>query len=141
MKVAAPMLALLLSACSATEQSQPSETAASLPDGLWMADERSGLCKAGEEAAYVIHAADGSNCMAQGAIEQGETGLSFRPRGDANCTVPISMDGEGLVIGSGADACDYYCAGSASLPSPLLRSAGENRAILKDGGGDPICPD
>lgn len=141
MKFLPMLLALLLGACSAAEQSEAPVRASSLPDGLWMADQRSGFCKAGNEAAFVIHAADGSNCMAQGAIERGDEGELFRPRGDSLCTFPLSVDGQGLVIGKGGEACDYYCAGSARLPASLTRKSDAEKAVLEDGGGDPICLD
>lgn len=139
MKIASLLLPLALAACSAGPES-PAPDEASPSDGLWMADDRSGLCQAGPDAAFIFYAEDGSNCMAQGSIEARGDDLFFIPRGDRQCAVPIGREGDTLTIGAGGEDCAYYCGGTARLPGPPMRRSTGGMGALVDAAGEAICP-
>ena len=133
--------AILLVSCgeAAPDDGADSDVAA-LEAGLWTGGERDGLCVAADGSAAFIQYGDGdANCMAQGAIEGDGEGLTFVPRGDDQCRIPLLQEGDVITIGPAPETCAYYCGGDASLRGEGLRRSTGEASELRDVGGDPLC--
>lgn len=130
-------LPLFLAACASEPASEQDD--AGLADGIWLAGERSGFCSAEDSAALIFFDDDGSNCMAEGRVETVDGGLAFLPRGDRECRIPISEDGDTLTFGDGGEACSYYCGGTATLAGQTVRRSSATNGRLDDIAGDPLC--
>ncbi|MBW0145520.1 hypothetical protein [Sphingomicrobium clamense] len=128
---------LLLASCGAPDESV--DTGVEVEPGIYAAGERGGLCvAAGGAAAFVIYGEDDANCMAQGGLSGEGDALTFKPRGDTQCEIPIRMEGERLVFGEPPAACAYYCGGDVDLSGrELVRS--DEAAPLTDVAGEEIC--
>ena len=138
------MAALLpLAACDSGEPDERATTGPGegLGPGFYELGERSGLCASSDDsAAFVIYGEDGTNCMAQGAIETtDEDALAFAPRGDAQCRIPIEDLGQSIRLGDGGAACRYYCGGSTDYAGRELVKNWDDEPDLRDGAGDPLC--
>jgi hypothetical protein len=140
------LMALVLASCSQAQQ--PAEP--SIPTGVF-AGQGSGdrLCIAGEAGHYraglIIYGKGAVNCSAVGRIEGEGTNMALVPRGEGDCRIPLSIDGDMMRIGTVPAACSYYCgpgaklAGNAfSLANPAQTRDG-SPAIAVDLAGDPLC--
>mgnify|MGYP003579961820 CR=1 FL=1 len=128
--------ALLLTACS----QQPAEP--SLTPGTFAGEGRDRLCIAGEPGNYrgglIAYGAGDANCSASGRIEAGEGQLALVPRGEGDCRIPLSVEGNVVRIGKVPAACSYYCG-----PGPALEGKASNPSDMEakavDLAGDPLC--
>jgi hypothetical protein len=130
------ILALLLAACS-KQQGEPS-----LNTGTFAGEGRDRLCIAGEPGKYragLIAYGDGDvNCSASGRLEKTEAGWALVPRGEGDCRIPLSIDGNIVRIGEVPAACAYYCGpGVAIAGKSYNRSDMGGQAV--DLAGDPLC--
>ena len=135
MRFALP-LALLLTACS----QQPAKP--SLTTGTFAGDGRDRLCIAGEPGKYraglIVFGADDVNCSASGRLERTEPGWSLVPKGEGDCRIPLTIDGNIVRIGKVPAACAYYCGQGADYGGKALtKNASASPAV--DFYGDPLC--
>ena len=130
------LLLPLIAGCS-REPAQPS-----LATGIFVGDGRDRLCIAGEAGAYragvIAYGAGDSNCSASGRLDQAEAGWVLVPKGEGDCRMPVSIDGNGASVGQLSAACSYYCGPGASLAGKTFRRA-DMGAKAVDFAGDPLC--
>ena len=126
----------LLAACS-REAAQPS-----LATGTFAGEGRDRLCIAGEPGAYragLIAFGDGdANCSASGRLEASGAGWVLVPKGEGDCRIPVTIDGNSVQIGQPPAACSYYCGPAASLTGKSFNRA-DMGAKAVDFAGDPLC--
>ena len=107
--------------------------------GLFAATEgRGGVCVEPDNAAFLLADEGAASCMAQGQIVGEGEGLSFVPRGDGQCTIPLTVDGDTLTFGDGGAACSFYCGGELDLAGRSVRRT-DSLEPLVDVAGDPLC--
>jgi hypothetical protein len=136
--------ALLLTACS----QQPAEQ--SITTGAFAGnDKRDRICIAGRPGNYrggvIVFGKGDTNCSASGSIEVKQGDVALIPRGEGDCRIPLTIDGEAIRIGQVPAACSYYCGPGAQLGGKAFPLA--NQAQTRDGspativdfGGDPLC--
>jgi hypothetical protein len=128
-------LAMLLAACS----QQPA--APSLTTGTFAGEGRDRLCIAGEPGNYraglIAFGPGDVNCSASGRIET-EGGLALVPRGEGDCRIPLTIEGNAIRIGQVPAACSYYCGPGASMAGKTYNRA-DMGARAVDVAGDPLC--
>ncbi len=130
------LLVLLLAACS----QQPAEP--TLATGTFAGEGRDRLCLTGEPGAYrgglIAYGEGNTNCSASGVIETQGGKLALVPRGEGDCRMPLTVDGNTVRVGQVPAACSYYCG-----PGALLAGKSFNRADMGakavDLAGDPLC--
>jgi len=130
------ILALLLAACS----KQPAEP--SLTTGTFAGEGRDRLCIAGEPGNYraglIAYGEGNVNCSASGHLEKTEADWALVPRGEGDCRIPLSIDGNIVRIGEVPAACAYYCGpGAAIAGKSYNRSDMGGKAV--DLAGDALC--
>lgn len=132
--------ALLLVSCSEAAPDADAPPGGALEAGLWTGGERDGLCVAADgKAAFIRYGESNANCMAQGAIEADGEGMAFVPRGDDECRISLSQEGDMLTLRSGDDSCSYYCGGDASFEGEGFRRSDGDPSELRDIAGDRLC--
>ena len=127
---------LLLAACS-QEPAAPS-----LATGTYAGEGRDRLCIAGEPGAYraglIAYGAGDMNCSASGSLEGSAANWTLIPRGEGECRIPLSIEGNAVRVGDVPAACSYYCG-----PGATLSGKGFNRSDMGakavDLAGDPLC--
>ena len=129
-------LALLLAACS----QQPAEP--TLTTGTFAGERRDRLCIAGEPGAYrggLVAFAEGDvNCSASGRIEVQGSQVALVPRGEGECRIPLTIQGNVVRVGEVPAACAYYCGPGATMAGKAFnRSDMGSKAV--DLAGDPLC--
>ncbi|WP_265571219.1 hypothetical protein [Sphingomicrobium nitratireducens] len=136
----AAMIVLSLALASCGGESEEARTAG-LGPGLWTDETRGGLCvDEGGEAAFILYAETGNaNCMAEGRIEVDGEGMTFLPRGDEQCRIPILAEGETLRFGDSGEACAYYCGSDVELGGQTVMRSEARPGTLTDVAGDPLC--
>lgn len=107
-------ITLLLAACS----QQPADEV--LKAGTYFGAGRDALCITGEKApqsfAFIAFAPKGdTNCAAEGRVEKGPQGWILVPRGEGDCRIAVTSNGQALSLGSIPSSCAYYCGPGASL--------------------------
>ena len=130
------LLAALLAACS-QEAAQPS-----VATGTFAGEGRDRLCIAGEPGAYraglIAYGQGDTNCSAAGRLEQAGAGWVLAPKGEGDCRIPLTVEGNTVRIGKPPEACSYYCG-----PGAVLEGKSYNRSDMGakpvDLGGDPLC--
>ena len=129
-------LALLLAACS--QQS----TEPSLATGTFAGEGRDRLCLAGEPGNYrggLIAFGQGEvNCSASGKIEVQGNQLALVPRGEGDCRIPLTLEGNNIRIGEVPAACAYYCGPGATMAGKSYNRSDMGAAVT-DLAGDPLC--
>lgn len=140
MRILVLSFALLLASCSEVAPDADAPPEGVLETGLWTGGERDGLCVAADgKAAFIRYGESDANCMAQGTIEADGEGMAFVPRGDDECRISLSQDGDVLTLRSGDDSCSYYCGGNASFEGEGFRRSDGDPSELRDVAGDPLC--
>ena len=131
------LLPLLLSACS-----QQPEPAPSVATGTFAGEGRDRLCIAGEPGSYrggvTAFGAGDINCSASGKIEMQAGQFFLVPRGEGDCRIPMTIEGNIVRIGDVPAACSYYCGPGASLAGRTFNRA-EMGSKAVDLAGDPLC--
>jgi len=129
-------LALVLAACS----QQPTEP--SLTIGTFAGNDRDRLCIAGDPGNYrggLIAFGEGDvNCSASGRIEAQDGRLALVPRGEGDCRIPLTIEGNIVRVGEVPAACSYYCGPGASMAGKSYNRA-DMGATAVDLAGDPLC--
>ncbi|HEU4958744.1 MAG TPA: hypothetical protein VFT40_14105 [Sphingomicrobium sp.] len=129
-------LALLLTACG----QQPAEP--SLSTGTFAGEGRDRLCIAGEPGNYrggvIAFAADDNNCSASGRVETQDGKTALVPRGEGDCRIPLTIEGNAIRFGDVPADCSYYCGPGATLSGKSFNRA-EMGAKAVDLAGDPLC--
>lgn len=127
----------LLAACS-----QEKEPATALATGTFAGEGRDRLCIAGEAGNYraglIIFGAGDVNCSASGRLEVKDGKIALIPRGEGDCRIPISIEGNAVRIGELPAACSYYCGPSATMAGKAFERA-DALATAADLAGDPLC--
>lgn len=140
MRVAIMPLLLALSACGSGGDGDGGDaTGAAL--GSFSDGERSGFCSRDDgSVAFILYDDDSdANCMAEGRVE-GEGGeLAFVPRGDEQCRIPMTLDGDALAFGALDESCRYYCGGDTELEGRRLSRGDATGRALSDPSGAEVC--
>lgn len=105
---------LLLGACSQQHADE------ALKAGTYFGSGRDALCITGAQApqgfAFIAFAPTGdTNCAAEGRVEKGPQGWSLVPRGEGDCRIALTSDGQTLSLGPLPSNCAYYCGPGATL--------------------------
>ncbi|HET9397941.1 MAG TPA: hypothetical protein VFO45_03905 [Sphingomicrobium sp.] len=128
--------ALLLASCS----QQPAQS--TLATGTFAGEGRDRLCIAGELGAYraglIAYAPGDTNCSAAGRLEPQGTGWMLVPKGEGDCRIPLTIDGNSVQVGQAPAACSYYCGPGATMAGKTF-SRTETGAKVTDLAGDPLC--
>ena len=128
--------ALLLAACS----QPPAEP--SLATGTFAGEGRDRLCLAGEPGNYrgglIAYGLGDVNCSASGRLEISGNQLSLIPRGEGDCRIPLTLDGNAVRVGQVPAACAYYCGPGASMAGKSYNRSDMGAAVT-DLAGDPLC--
>jgi hypothetical protein len=131
-------IALFLAACS---QDQPTADAAIAP-GTFAGEGRNRLCIAGEgqspRAGLIAYGPGDANCSAAGRLERSGSGWALIPKGEGNCRIPLSVEGNVVSVGQPPAACSYYCGPGAQLAGKSY-SRSDMGAKAVDFAGDPLC--
>jgi hypothetical protein len=128
---------VLLAACSQGQEPTPS-----IATGTFAGEGRDRLCLAGEPGNYraglITFGSGDINCSAAGriAIEKGQ--IALIPRGEANCRISLTVQGNAIRIGEVPAACSYYCGPGAKMAGKSFNRA-EPAARAVDLAGDPLC--
>ena len=129
-------LALLLAACS----QQPAEPTVST--GTFAGQGRDRLCIAGEAGNYrgglIAFAAGDVNCSASGRLEVQGAELTLVPRGEGDCRIPLTVDGNLVRVGQVPAACSYYCGPGAQMAGKSFNRTDMGAKAI-DLAGDPLC--
>ena len=129
-------LGLLLAACS----QQPAEPTVAV--GTFAGEGRDRLCLAGEAANYrgglIVYGEGDANCSASGKIEVQGPALTLIPRGEGDCRIPLTIEGNSVRIGQVPASCSYYCGPGASLQAKSFNRSDMGAAVT-DLAGDPLC--
>lgn len=129
-------LFLLLAACS-QEPSQPT-----LATGNFAGEGRDRLCIAGEPGNYraglIAYGEGDINCSAAGAVEGSGANLTLVPKGEGDCRIPLTIDGNSVRVGQAPAACSYYCGPGAAMAGKAFNRA-DMGAEAVDLAGDPLC--
>ena len=130
------LLVPLLTACS-QEAAQPS-----LVTGTFAGEGRDRLCIAGEPGAYraglIAYGRDNVNCSAAGRLEQAGAGWALVPKGEGDCRIPLTVEGNTVRVGKPPEACSYYCGPGASLAGKSYNRSDMGAEAI-DLAGDPLC--
>jgi hypothetical protein len=128
--------ALLLAACS----QPPAEP--SLATGTFAGEGRDRLCLAGEPGNYrgglIAFGESDVNCSASGRIEINGDQLALIPRGEGDCRIPLTLDGNTVRVGQVPAACAYYCGPGATMAGTSFNRSDMGAAVT-DLAGDPLC--
>jgi hypothetical protein len=129
-------LALFLAACT----QQPAET--SLATGTFAGEGRDRLCIAGEPGNYrgglVAYGEGDVNCSASGRIEDQNGQFALVPRGEGACRIPLTIEGNSVLVDKVPAACTYYCGPGATMGGKAYNKA-DMGAQAVDLAGDPLC--
>ena len=135
MRIFLPPL-LLLSACS-QEPTQPT-----VPTGIFAGDGRDRLCIAGEASAYraglIAYGEGDNNCSASGRLEKAGDGWMLVPKGEGDCRIPLTIDGNVIRMGQAPAACAYYCGPGATLAGRSYNRTNMGPKAV-DLAGTPLC--
>lgn len=127
---------LLLAACS----QPPAEP--SLTTGTFAGEGRDRLCLAGEPGNYrgglIAYGEGDVNCSASGRVEITGNQLALIPRGEGDCRIPLTMDGNSVRVGQVSPACSYYCGPGATMAGKSYNRSDMGAAVT-DLAGDPLC--
>ena len=131
-----PLLAM--AGCSSGE-GEPAIDERVIEPGLFAAVAgEGGVCIEPDNAGFVFTAEDGRNCMAQGQFANDSEGMIFVPRGDGQCKIPVTVDGDTLTFGDGGNACSFYCASDLELAGRSARRT-DSLEPITDAAGDLVC--
>ena len=123
---------LLLAACSPEPPPPTPERA------IYAGQGRDRLCVEGDRAGFVTYGAGEANCSARGRIERAGATASFRPDGDEDCRIAVTISGDRASLGPGQPSCSYYCGPGATFGGKSFsRDASASPAV--DFAGDPLC--
>jgi hypothetical protein len=142
MRFSVPFAAALLAACSPAGQAPQDQAAASIAAGTHLGTGRDALCVAGEGAAmrggFIAFGEGDSNCSASGRIDAANGTLALIPAGDAECRIPLKVEGGRIILGQASASCAYYCGPGASLDGKSFAAAVSNKPAT-DFGGSALC--
>ena len=142
MRFSVPFAAALLAACSPAGEAPQATATASIAAGTHLGTGRDALCVAGEGAAmrggFIAFGAGDSNCSASGRIDAAGGALALIPAGDAECRIPLKVEGGRILLGQAGASCAYYCGPGASLAGKSFAAAASNKPAT-DFGGSPLC--
>jgi len=128
---------MLLAACS-----QGQEPAPTITTGNFAGEGRNRLCIAGEAGNYrggLIAFGEGDvNCSASGRINAQGSQVALIPRGEGDCRIPLSIEGDRVRVGEVPATCSYYCGPGASMAGKSFNRAGAGESAA-DLAGDPLC--
>ena len=131
------LLPTLLAACS-----QQPEPAPSVATGTFAGEGRDRLCIAGDPGSYrggvIVFGAGDANCSASGKIEAQAGKFFLVPRGEGECRIPLTVEGNVVRVGDLPPACSYYCGPAATLSGKSFNRADMGSKAV-DLGGDPLC--
>jgi hypothetical protein len=129
-------LVLLLAACT----QQPTEP--SLATGTFAGEGRDRLCIAGNKgslrAGLIAYGQGDVNCSASGSLQRAGAGWVLVPRGEGDCRIPLTIDGDTIRIGRPPAACGYYCGPEATMADKSYARV-DMGAKAVDLAGDPLC--
>ena len=132
----------LLAACSPAGEARQDPATASIAPGTHLGTGRDALCVAGEGGAkrggFIAFGAGDSNCSASGRIDAAGGTLALIPAGDAECRIPLKVEGERILIGQPSAACAYYCGPGAILNGKSFAATVSSKPAT-DFGGSPLC--
>ena len=129
---------LLLAGCGRGDDA-PAERESLVEPGMFAAAQgRGGVCVEPDNAAFLLADEGPASCMAQGQIVTEGEGLSFVPRGDAQCAIPLTLEGDTLTFGDGGEACAFYCGGGLELAGRSARRT-DSLEPLTDIAGEALC--
>ena len=127
---------LLLAACS--QQS----TEPTLATGTFAGEGRDRLCLAGDPGNYrggLIAFGEGDvNCSASGKLDLQDNQLALIPRGEGDCRIPLTVEGNVVSVGEVPATCSYYCGPGATLAGKSFNRSDMGAAVT-DVAGDPLC--
>ena len=128
---------ILLAACS-----QGQEPAPTIATGTFAGEGRDRLCIAGEPGSYraglITYAAGDVNCSASGKVETASGTLALVPRGEGDCRISLTIEGNTVRIGEVPAACSYYCGPDATMAGKSFNRSDAGGATV-DLAGDPLC--
>jgi hypothetical protein len=132
------LIALCLAACSREQQSSE----VGLNPGTFAGQGRDRLCIAGEgsslRAGLIAYGPSDANCTAAGRLERSGNGWALIPRGEGECRIPLSIEGNVVRVGQPPASCAYYCGPGAGLAGKSFSRA-DMGAKAVDFAGDPLC--
>ncbi len=128
------ILAALLTASCAADPVPPDGAA----EGTYAGSGRNALCiagsGAGQRAGLIVYGEGNRNCSVSGTL----VGGNLIPAGDAECRIPLAIEGEAVTLGAAPASCDYYCGYDKKLAGERFELAPGN-APVTDLAGDPLC--
>ena len=131
------LLPMLLAACS-----QQPEPGPSVATGTFAGEDRDRLCIAGDPGSYrggvIVFGTGDANCSASGKMEAQAGKFFLVPRGEGDCRIPLTVEGNVVRVGDLPPACSYYCGPGATLSGKSFNRADMGSKAV-DLGGDPLC--